>query len=115
MRCIRDPEHPYTLEQLNVVNMMDVHILGRFIQILSFSDTKIDKGIKKYVTIQWKPPFPTCSYATHIGLSILLRLERELMSMDQLKIILMVKAGTHKQKKISIIFFIDKILKKYYS
>jgi len=62
---------------------------------------KIDKGKKKYVTIHWQSPFPTCAYITHIGLAILLKIEREVMGWGQLKLLLILKPGSHKQKKIS--------------
>jgi len=29
IKSIRDPEHPYTLEQLNIINMMEIEVTGR--------------------------------------------------------------------------------------
>jgi len=86
IKSIRDPEHPYTLEQLNIINMMEIEVT--------------DKGKKKYVTVHWSSPFPTCAYATHIGLAIMLKIQREIMGWGHLKLVLILKPGSHKQKKI---------------
>ena len=87
LRSIRDPEHPYTLEQLNVINMEDIEV--------------IEKGDKHYVTVYWRPIYPTCNYANHIGLAMLIKLERELNNIEGLKILFLIKPGGHKQKTIS--------------
>lgn len=62
IRGINDPEHPLTLEELNVLQLQHVNI--------SDSDS--------YVTVCFTPTIPHCSMATLIGLSIKVRLLRAL-------------------------------------
>jgi metal-sulfur cluster biosynthetic enzyme len=62
IRSIKDPEHPYTLEQLDVISEKDISVEM--------------KNNKKYVTVFWKPPGPNCGYAAHIGMAIIIKLER---------------------------------------
>lgn len=69
--------------------------------ISSFLTLLTEKKGKKYVTIYWKPSVPNCAYTVHIGLAILLKLERIFGSTNNLKIKLSMKPGTHKQQKIS--------------
>jgi metal-sulfur cluster biosynthetic enzyme len=59
-----DPEHPYTLEQLNVVQeeCIDVEYHGRSATII----------------IKFTPTVPHCSLATLIGLCLRTKLERDL-------------------------------------
>ena len=61
-RDINDPEHPLTLEQLDVVKLEDVHV-----------DDQHNK-----VNIVFTPTIPHCSMATLIGLSIRVKLLRSL-------------------------------------
>lgn len=53
VKDIRDPEHPYTLEELSVVSLSDI----------SLSPGNI-------VTIRIHPTVPHCSFAPIIGLSV---------------------------------------------
>lgn len=62
IRSINDPEHPLTLEQLNVVEQ---------------SLVKVDDD-NDYVKIQFTPTIPHCSMATLIGLAIRVQLLRSL-------------------------------------
>ena len=62
MRCINDPEHPLTLEELCVVKEEHIDV----------SDSK------STVTIIFTPTIPHCSMATLIGLAIHVQLFRSL-------------------------------------
>ena len=62
IRSINDPEHPLTLEQLNVVEQ-------------SLVEVDDDKG---YVKVHFTPTIPHCSMATLIGLAIRVQLLRSL-------------------------------------
>lgn len=62
IRFINDPEHPLTLEELNVVQQSLVEV----------SD---DEG---QVKVQFTPTIPHCSMATLIGLAIRVKLLRSL-------------------------------------
>jgi len=63
-RGINDPEHPLTLEQLDVVKMEDVIV-----------DDESNE-----ITVVFTPTIPHCSMATLIGLSIRVKLLRSLPS-----------------------------------
>ena len=54
IKNIKDPEHPLTLEEINVVNEDDI---------------EIDNN-KKYIKIYYTPTIPNCSLSSLIGLSI---------------------------------------------
>ena len=54
IKNIKDPEHPLTLEEINVVDEDDI---------------EIDNN-KKYITIYYTPTIPNCSLSSLIGLSI---------------------------------------------
>ncbi|EGD75517.1 hypothetical protein PTSG_06588 [Salpingoeca rosetta] len=62
IRDINDPEHPHTLEELNVVQMNQIDV--------------DDTG--NAVRVQFTPTIPHCSMATLIGLCIRVRLLRSL-------------------------------------
>ena len=62
IRSINDPEHPLTLEQLDVVKL---------------SDVRVDDGANS-VGVEFTPTIPHCSMATLIGLSIRVKLLRSL-------------------------------------
>jgi metal-sulfur cluster biosynthetic enzyme len=65
VRGIKDPEHPYTLEQLSVVDesLVEVEKLGDDYYA---------------VKVTFVPTVPHCSLATTIGLSIRYKLQQEL-------------------------------------
>lgn len=62
IRSINDPEHPLTLEQLNVVEQSLVEV----------------DDVNNYVKVQFTPTIPHCSMATLIGLAIRVQLLRSL-------------------------------------
>lgn len=61
IRHIKDPEHPYSLETLNVVSIDSV--------IIENISTKYNDGLRK-ITILFQPTIPHCSMAAIIGLCI---------------------------------------------
>uniref|UniRef100_A0A0N4Z6H1 FeS_assembly_P domain-containing protein n=1 Tax=Parastrongyloides trichosuri TaxID=131310 RepID=A0A0N4Z6H1_PARTI len=83
IRDINDPEHPYTLEQLNVVQ-----------EELILVD---NDEYNPYVDVRFTPTIPHCSMATLIGLCIRIKLERSLP--PGMKIITRITAGTHNSEE----------------
>ncbi|XP_005092110.1 cytosolic iron-sulfur assembly component 2B [Aplysia californica] len=77
IRVINDPEHPLTLEELNVVEE---------------SNVKVDDDANA-VYILFTPTIPHCSMATLIGLSIRVKLLRALPS--RFKVDVKISPGTH--------------------
>lgn len=82
IRNINDPEHPLTLEQLNVVSIENIMIN--------------DKN-KNKILINYTPTIPHCSMATLIGLSLRVKLLRSLPQRFKVKI--KITPGTHKSEK----------------
>ena len=83
IRNLNDPEHPLTLEQLNVVSVENIHV---------------DDDIST-VLVQFTPTIPHCSMATLIGLSIRVKLLRVLP--QRLKVTIEIYPGSH-QSEIAI-------------
>uniref|UniRef100_A0A8C4Q956 Cytosolic iron-sulfur assembly component 2B n=1 Tax=Eptatretus burgeri TaxID=7764 RepID=A0A8C4Q956_EPTBU len=77
VRCINDPEHPLTLEQLNVVEELRVQV--------NDAESKVD--------VAFTPTIPHCSMATLIGLSIRVKLLRALPA--RFKVDVHITPGTH--------------------
>ena len=77
IRDIRDPEHPLTLEELNVVNEEDIDVDNE----------------KATVLVKFTPTINHCSLATLIGLAIQVKLLRCLPS--RFKIDVRIAEGTH--------------------
>jgi len=77
IRMINDPEHPLTLEQLNVIEEKNI----------SIDDSK--SCLKIYFT----PTIPHCSMATLIGLSIRVLLIRSLPA--RFKVDVLISPGSH--------------------
>ncbi|KAI9183300.1 MIP18 protein galla-2 [Blastocladiella emersonii ATCC 22665] len=77
IRNINDPEHPLTLEQLNVTQQ-------RLIDVDDATGT---------ITVRFTPTIPHCSMATLIGLCIRVRLLRALPA--RFKVRVLVTEGTH--------------------
>ncbi|KAG9510264.1 Cytosolic iron-sulfur assembly component 2B, partial [Fragariocoptes setiger] len=75
VRDIKDPEHPLTLEQLNIVRE---------------SNIKLESDA---VNVEFFPTVSGCSMATLIGLSILTKLVRSLP--EKIKINVSLASGTH--------------------
>ncbi|XP_051986760.1 cytosolic iron-sulfur assembly component 2B-like [Xyrauchen texanus] len=77
IRSINDPEHPLSLEELNVVEQMRVNVNDQ----------------ESSVSVEFTPTIPHCSMATLIGLSIKVKLLRSLP--DRFKIDVHITPGTH--------------------
>lgn len=77
IRHLNDPEHPLTLEQLNVVNVKNVEVDDE----------------KNKVFIQFTPTIPHCSMATLIGLCIRVKLLRSIPS--RFKVTIKIFPGSH--------------------
>ena len=76
IKNIKDPEHPLTLEEINVLNEDDI---------------EIDNN-KKYIKIYYTPTIPNCSLSSLIGLSIKAKL---INNVDKrYKIDVLIKPGT---------------------
>ncbi|KAI5151125.1 hypothetical protein ENBRE01_1912 [Enteropsectra breve] len=72
VRNIKDPEHPYTLEQLSVVEKAGIEY-GEYSETLSLSNKN---ACIKYITVSFTPTVPHCSMAGVIGLCIKFQLEK---------------------------------------
>ncbi|RIB09434.1 hypothetical protein C2G38_2251383 [Gigaspora rosea] len=81
IRSISDPEHPLTLEELNVTQLDHIKV----------DDTNA------YISIEFTPTIPHCSMATLIGLCIRVRLLRSLP--ERFKVDIMVRKGTHQSEQ----------------
>ncbi|KNC83776.1 hypothetical protein SARC_04000 [Sphaeroforma arctica JP610] len=80
IRDIKDPEHPFTLEQLNVVSLDQIEVLDEI------------RG-RRRITIEFTPTVPSCSLATLIGLCIRVQVERSFENRNILDIT--VPLGSH--------------------
>ena len=70
VRNIQDPEHPLTLEELNVITLEDI----------------IVDEHKKVIAVGFTPTVPNCSSAALIGLIILAKLQRSLPSNHHIQV-----------------------------
>lgn len=77
LRSIKDPEHPFSLEQLNVLQLDKIHINDK----------------ENYITIYFTPTVAQCSMATLIGLCIRVKLLRFLPK--RFKILIFLAPGSH--------------------
>ena len=77
LRSINDPEHPLTLEELNVIQEAHVEV----------------NDSENRVAVYFTPTIPHCSMATLIGLSIRVRLLRALP--ERFKVDVKIRPGTH--------------------
>lgn len=77
IRSINDPEHPLTLEQLNVIEEKNISV----------------DDAKGLLQIHFTPTIPHCSMATLIGLSIRVLLLRSLPA--RYKVDVRISPGTH--------------------
>ncbi|XP_031564250.1 MIP18 family protein galla-2-like [Actinia tenebrosa] len=80
IRFINDPEHPLTLEELNVVQQSLVEV----------SDDE------SQVKVQFTPTIPHCSMATLIGLAIRVKLLRSLP--ERFKVDVTITPGAHQSE-----------------
>ncbi|GJQ10845.1 hypothetical protein GpartN1_g2985.t1 [Galdieria partita] len=85
IRDIRDPEHPYTLEQLSVVDPNSIVVVQG------------SKGsrLKGLVKIEFTPTVPHCSLASLIGLCIVARIRDENLLPPGYKLDIKVCDNTH--------------------
>jgi metal-sulfur cluster biosynthetic enzyme len=81
IRSINDPEHPLTLEQLNVTQLEHIYVDEQ-------SNT---------IKVHFTPTIPHCSMATLIGLCIRVRLLRSLP--ERFKVDIAVREGTHQSEE----------------
>jgi hypothetical protein len=97
IRSIQDPEHPLTLEQLNVVNIDSV----RFTSHIDYNDgikhnrddnSQQEESSVPTIYVAFTPTIPHCSMATLIGLCIKVKLMR---SLNNWNIDVRIKKGTH--------------------
>ncbi|ORY99295.1 hypothetical protein BCR43DRAFT_489054 [Syncephalastrum racemosum] len=77
---ISDPEHPLTLEQLNVTQLEHITV----------------DDDRSRVLVEFTPTIPHCSMATLIGLCIRVRLLRSLP--ERFKVDIRVRKGTHQSE-----------------
>ena len=77
IKDINDPEHPYSLEQLDVVSQTRVHV----------------DDVSNRICVSFTPTVPHCSMATLIGLSIRVKLLRVLPR--RMKIDISISPGSH--------------------
>ncbi|XP_072451914.1 cytosolic iron-sulfur assembly component 2B [Chiloscyllium punctatum] len=77
IRSINDPEHPLSLEELNVVEQLRVNVVDH----------------ENSVSVAFTPTIPHCSMATLIGLSIKVKLLRSLPA--RFKVDVHITPGTH--------------------
>lgn len=80
IRNLNDPEHPLTLEQLNVVSVDNIHVNDR----------------ENTVLVQFTPTIPHCSMATLIGLCIRVKLIRSLPT--RFKVTVQIYPGSHQSE-----------------
>ena len=98
IKNINDPEHPVSLEQLNVVRYEHIYIKDTY---NSNSNNEIITGSNsasvfrlKTILVHFTPTIPHCSMATLIGLSIQMKLIRSLPS-SKYRILVQIRPGTH--------------------
>ena len=87
---ISDPEHPYTLGQLSVINLADIHLSPP-----PPTSGILDPNTLVQVLVEITPTITHCSLATVIGLAVRVRLE-ELLP-PNFRVDVGVKDGTHQQ------------------
>jgi len=90
IRNIQDPEHPLTLEQLNVVDRSHIEVHD-----VEGSEISPNGGSMPLSTVdvRFTPTIPHCSMATLIGLSIRVKLLRSLP--PRFKVSVRIQPGTH--------------------
>jgi metal-sulfur cluster biosynthetic enzyme len=80
IRTLNDPEHPLTLQQLNVVSEENITI----------------EDANNRIIVRFTPTIPHCSMATLIGLCIRVKLLRSLPS--RFKVTIQITPGTHQSE-----------------
>jgi len=97
IRSIQDPEHPLTLEQLNVVNIDSVRFTSHIVYNDGMKNNRDDNAQQEEASVPtiyvaFTPTIPHCSMATLIGLCIKVKLMR---SLNNWNIDVRIKKGTH--------------------
>lgn len=87
IKTINDPEHPVTLEQLNVVRPEHIYI----------RKTEAGGGLTT-ILVHFTPTIPHCSMATLIGLSIQMKLIRSLPA-SLYRILVQIRPGSHNSEE----------------
>jgi len=90
IRNIQDPEHPLTLEQLQVVNRNHITVSEATADVQGQDETIPNFS---FVHVQFTPTIPHCSMATLIGLCIRVKLLRSLPI--HFKVTVNIRPGTH--------------------
>jgi hypothetical protein len=94
IRNIQDPEHPLTLEQLNVVNLNHVQVKDKKNNHQDNDDDNVmDEHDFSSIIVKFTPTIPHCSMATLIGLCIRVKLLRSLP--NRFKVTVIINPGTH--------------------
>ena len=103
VRNIQDPEHPLSLEQLNVVReeLIEVVDLGKRNTVKDNGEVPPDRwgsggpSKKNFSTVhvEFTPTIPHCSMATLIGLSLRVKLLRSIPA--RFKVVVKIESGTH--------------------
>ncbi|KAI3657163.1 hypothetical protein MP638_005024 [Amoeboaphelidium occidentale] len=88
IRNINDPEHPLTLEQLNVVRLDHITVED---------GTESTESGNLSVAVEFTPTIPHCSMATLIGLCIRVKLLRSLPV--RAKVHVQIRKGTHQSEE----------------
>jgi len=90
IRHLNDPEHPLTLEQLNVSSLDLIEVVDEP------EDLSLGKRAISTVDVRFTPTIPHCSMSTLIGLSIRVKLLRSLPSRFKVKV--RITPGAHNQE-----------------
>eukprot|EP00553_Chaetoceros_curvisetus_P003125 CAMPEP_0204615916 /NCGR_PEP_ID=MMETSP0717-20131115/3281_1 /ASSEMBLY_ACC=CAM_ASM_000666 /TAXON_ID=230516 /ORGANISM="Chaetoceros curvisetus" /LENGTH=281 /DNA_ID=CAMNT_0051628969 /DNA_START=39 /DNA_END=884 /DNA_ORIENTATION=- len=90
IRNIQDPEHPLTLQQLNVVNCDHVEVYDA---LANYETSSTPPSSHSTIDVRFTPTIPHCSMATLIGLCIRVKLLRSLPK--RFKVTVRINPGTH--------------------
>ena len=98
LKNINDPEHPVTLEQLNVVRPEHIYINDHYSTINTFNQSNSCVSGPRTILVHFTPTIPHCSMATLIGLSIQMKLIRSL-AFRKYRILVQIRPGTHNSEE----------------
>ena len=91
IRHLNDPEHPLTLEQLNVASLDLIEVVDEP------ENVSLGKRATSTVDVRFTPTIPHCSMSTLIGLSIRVKLLRSLPPRFKVKV--RITPGAHNQEE----------------
>ena len=103
--CIRDPEHPFSLAQLDVISQENIEIT---VETRESSSKPPQRKPEGSIHVMLKPTVPHCSYITLIALCVHSRLQRYLPVDVNWKIRLTILKGAHKNDEALTKQFNDK-------